>query len=82
MRFMVSLTPKATTKPEEIQALVPAEQAQTGKLLKEGALEALYIAQRGAWTVVKADSAEKAHEVIKTLPMYSLLDHTITPLLG
>jgi muconolactone delta-isomerase len=82
MRFMVTLTQKTTSKPEEIQALVPAEQAQVAKLIKEGALETTYVWQKGAWVVIKADSAEQAGDILKTLPLYPHLDHAITPIFG
>jgi hypothetical protein len=82
MRFMAALHGKSTTKPEEIQALVPKEQAHIAQLTKEGVIEATYVAQKGAWVVLKAESLEQATEILKTFPLYPLLDSSVTPLFG
>ena len=82
MRFMATMTRKATTTPEAVQALVPAETAHIGELTKAGVIEATYVSQQGAWVVIHADSAEKANEIVKTFPLYPLLDGVITPIFG
>jgi muconolactone delta-isomerase len=64
-------------------ALLPAEQAHVGALMKQGVVEAGYLAadRSRAWMVVRGESREDIDQVLKGLPFYPFMELELTPLL-
>jgi len=82
MRFMVGFSYREGVSGEEVQELVPAEQARVKELKEEGILEDLFLAadrSRG-WLVMRGESEGEAREAAASLPLSKLWEVEVTPL--
>lgn len=82
MKFMATLRFRPEDR-AEINAHVPQEQEQVRVLRQQGVVEAIYVAADGSpvWIVMQAESQDKAHESLQTLPLYPFMDIEYTSLL-
>jgi muconolactone delta-isomerase len=62
--------------------LLPIEQAAVGNLMEEGVVEAGYLSadRSRSWMVLRADSQERAHTIMESLPFYPFMTMEYTPL--
>jgi muconolactone delta-isomerase len=82
MRFMVSFAYRDGVSGEDIQALVPEEQARVKALREEGVVEELYLAadrSRG-WFVMQGESEEAVEQATASLPLSRFWDVSNTPI--
>ncbi len=81
MRFLTKETFKAPPT-EEVQALIPAEQAKVKELTDQGLVAAMYLAadQSAAWMVWNVDSQAALEETHNALPLNPFTDTEITAL--
>jgi muconolactone delta-isomerase len=79
MRFLIKNTWKEPPT-EEVQALIPAEQARAKELTEQGIQQALYVAAdlSGAWAVWDCESQDAVEETLETLPLHEYLNNDIT----
>jgi len=82
MRFMVSFVYRDGVSGEDIQALVPEEQARVKALREEGVVEELYLAadrSRG-WFVMQGESEEAIERATASLPLSGFWNVSNTPI--
>ncbi|CAA9455349.1 MAG: hypothetical protein AVDCRST_MAG01-01-5119 [uncultured Rubrobacteraceae bacterium] len=82
MRFMVSFVYRDGTTGEDIQPLVPDEQARVKELREQGIVEELFLAadrSRG-WFVMQGESEDAVREATASLPLSRLWEVTNTPI--
>jgi muconolactone delta-isomerase len=81
MKFMVSTGFQGS--PEEIQALIPQEQAQIKALMERGIVETLYLSadRSHVWIVMLGESEERILQALQSLPLYHYMQPEITPLI-
>lgn len=81
MRYLVSIN-FIPGREEERAALLPAEQAHVGELMERGVVEAGYLAADRArsWMVLRADSSERARQIMASLPFHPFMELEYTPL--
>jgi muconolactone delta-isomerase len=68
---------------EAIAARLPAEQEHVSALLREGVIEAIYIAadRSRVWLVMPGDSPEQVRRTMTAFPLYPFMELEVTPLL-
>ena len=81
MRFMLTFTWKQPPT-EEVQALIPAEQARAKELTEQGIQETMYLAADNSvgWVVWNCASQDEVQETLQTLPLNKFLNCDISPL--
>jgi muconolactone delta-isomerase len=81
MRYLVSINFDPGQDAERA-ALLPAEQAAVGNLMKEGVVEAGYLSadRSRSWMVLQVDSRERAHTIMASLPFHPFMTLEYTPL--
>lgn len=81
MRSLIRLNFVAGTEKERA-ALLPTEQAHVGALMRQGVVEAGYLAadRSSAWMVVQGESPDHIQQVLRGLPFYPFIVPEVTPL--
>lgn len=67
---------------DEMNALIPQEQAHIKVLREQGIVEALYISAEHpyVWIVMQGESKEFIQQTLQSLPLYPYMQTEITPL--
>ena len=81
MEFMVHGTFHQQDQ-QSILERIPQEREHIKILMKQGAVEALYIASdsSGVWLVMQGESQEQVQKNLESLPLYPYMQVTMTPL--
>ena len=84
MQFMASIS-FDPARHNEVEQLLPAEQARVRELQQQGVLDALYVpdgsgAPAGLWVVFNGDSRDAVQHVVEDLPLYPYMQVDLTPL--
>jgi muconolactone delta-isomerase len=68
---------------EAIVALMPAEQAHVRELMRQGVIEAIYIAadRSRVWVVMQGESPDHVRKTMTSFPLYPYMELEVTPLL-
>jgi muconolactone delta-isomerase len=66
-----------------IAALVPAERAHVGELMRQGLIEAVHVAADGsrAWLVMRAESPDVVRQAMTSFPLYPYMVLDVVPLM-
>ncbi|MBE0339663.1 muconolactone Delta-isomerase family protein [Paenibacillus sp. 23TSA30-6] len=82
MRFLSHVKIKPTTTEEEINELLPAEQARFAELVEQGLIKSFYLSHTRDehWSILIGDSLEEIRVAVESLPFYKFMEIEYTEL--